>query len=177
MARYARLNDGVVVETISVDGDISNFLHPTLASACVEAPDGVVEGWSYTDGVFVQPVIAPPTQADLMNYAANRRWQIETGGITVGGVAIDTSRDSQAMITGAYAYSQAHPEEPIKFKAASGWVTLDEPTMAAIATAVGAHVQASFAVEEAVDAAVSAGTITSFAEIDAAAWPANGGEA
>lgn len=118
--------------------------------------------------------VDPETSAKrrLFAYAADKRWRVETGGITVNGVTIDTSRDSQAMITGAYAYSQAHPEGPIKFKAASGWVTLDAATMAAIATAVGAHVQASFSVEEAIDAAITAGTITSFAEIDAADWPA-----
>jgi len=43
--------------------------------------------------------------------------------------------------------------------------------MAAIATAVGAHVQACFAAENAVQAAITAGTITTTAEIDAAAWP------
>jgi Mn2+/Fe2+ NRAMP family transporter len=36
---------------------------------------------------------------------------------------------------------------------------------------VGAHVQACFAVEEAVAAAIGAGTITTIADIDAANWP------
>jgi hypothetical protein len=44
--------------------------------------------------------------------------------------------------------------------------------MAAIATAVGAHVQACFATEAAVDAEITAGTITTTAQIDAADWPA-----
>ncbi len=130
--------------------------------------------WTGSEVAVYLPPIVPPTTADLLAYAADKRWQVETGGITVAGAEIDTNRDSQAMITGAYAYSQAHPEEPIKFKAASGWVTLDAATMAAIATAVGAHVQESFAVEEAVDAAIAAGTITTFEEIDAAGWPSNG---
>jgi len=108
----------------------------------------------------------------LLSYAAARRFVIETGGVTVNGAEIDTSRDSQAMITGAYAYSQANPSEAIKFKAASGWVTLDAATLAAIATAVGAHVQACFATEASVAADIDAGTITTPAEIDAADWPA-----
>lgn len=123
---------------------------------------------------IIAALVGAPSKERLLAYAADKRWQVETGGIAVAGAAIDTSRDSQAMITGAYAYSQAHPEEPIKFKAASGWVTLDAATIAAIATAVGAHVQASFAVEESVDAAIAAGTIISFAEIDVAGWPSNG---
>lgn len=110
--------------------------------------------------------------ANLHAYAARKRYEVETGGITVAGTRIDTSRESQAMITGAYAYTQAHPEETIQFKAASGWVTIDAPTMAAIATAVGAHVQACFATEAAVAQQITDGTITTTGEIDAADWPA-----
>lgn len=113
-----------------------------------------------------------PSKAELIAYAADKRWRVETGGITVAGASIDTSRDSQAMITGAYSYSQAHPEQLIKFKSASGWVDLDAATVASIATAVGVHVQACFAIEATIDAAIEAGTVTTFAEIDAAAWPA-----
>lgn len=116
-----------------------------------------------------RPYAAPPV--DLVAYAADKRWHVETGGITVGGALVDTSRDSQAMITGAYAYSQANPTEAINYKAASGWVTLDAATMAVIATAVGAHVQACFAVEAQVAVEIEAGTITTTAEIDAADWP------
>lgn len=109
-----------------------------------------------------------PPQINLTAYVAQKRWEKETGGIEVNGQIIDTSRESQSMITGAYAYSQANPSETIQFKAASGWVTLDAPTMAAIATAVGAHVQACFALEASVAAAITDGTITTTAEIDAA---------
>lgn len=125
----------------------------------------------YSGGVFTKPTRGPLTVSYLMAYAAERRWQVETGGIIVAGAAIDTSRESQSMITGAYSYSQANPAELIRFKAASGWVTLDAPTVAAIATAVGAHVQACFAAEEAVSAGIVNGIITTTAEIDATAWP------
>lgn len=108
----------------------------------------------------------PPV--DLVAYSAQKRWEKETGGIEVNGQMIDTTRESQAMITGAYAYSQANPPETIQFKAASGWVTLDAPTMAAIATAVGAHVQACFALEASVASQIANGTITTTSEIDAA---------
>lgn len=103
---------------------------------------------------------------DLIAYAANRRWQVETGGITVGGSLIDTSRESQAMITGAYNYSQVRPDKLIKFKAASGWVELDAATVAAIATAVGDHVQACFDAESEVVAAIAAGTVTTVEQVD-----------
>lgn len=112
-----------------------------------------------------EPVSEP---IGLLSYAAQKRWEKETGGIEVNGQFIDTSRESQSMITGAYAYSQANPAEMIQFKAASDWVTLDAPTMAVIATAVGAHVQACFALEATVASQIADNTITTTGEIDAA---------
>ncbi|WP_054308909.1 DUF4376 domain-containing protein [Mesorhizobium sp. 1M-11] len=112
-----------------------------------------------------------PLKAQLSAYAAEKRWRIETGGITVGGARLDTSRESQSMITGAYAYSQANPEMSISYKAASGWVVMNAATLATIATAVGTHVQACFAAEAEVASAIEAGTITTQAAIDAANWP------
>lgn len=158
--KWAMIDDGLI--------RVVSLQQPT-GEGWIEVPDDAFAGFAW-DGQTASPPAPPPV--DLAAYAANKRWQVETGGITVNGATIDTSRDSQSMITGAYTYSQAHPEQTILFKAASGWVTLDAPTMAAIATAVGAHVQACFAAEAAVQAAISAGTITTTAEIDAAAWPA-----
>ncbi|ODT13502.1 MAG: hypothetical protein ABS35_37735 [Kaistia sp. SCN 65-12] len=129
-------------------------------------------GFAIIDPPSPEPEPEPePEPVNLTDYAANKRWQVETGGITINGVTIDTSRDSQAMITGAYAWSQANPSQPIQFKASSGWVEFDAATMAAIATAVGAHVQACFAAEASVQAAILGGTITTIAEIDGADWP------
>lgn len=120
---------------------------------------------------FPDPVAPATLQIDLTAYAANKRFAVETGGIVINGQTIDTSRESQAMITGAYAYSQANPSETIQFKAVLGWITLDASTIEAIATAVGAHVQACFALEATVAAGIANGTITTTAEIDAAGWP------
>lgn len=169
MTIYARIAAGVVAELFETAGDIATMFHPSLI--WVEAPGTVKLGDLYDGEAFSTPVAPAPTKSDLVAYAADKRWQVETGGITVNGATIDTSRESQAMITGAYTYSQAHPSELIRFKAASGWTTLDAPTLAAIATAVGAHVQSCFAVEETVDGAIEAGTIKTIAAIDAADWP------
>jgi hypothetical protein len=51
-------------------------------------------------------------------------------------------------------------------------VTLDAATVTAVALAVGAHVQTCFALEQTLDAEITAGTITTTAQIDAAAWAA-----
>lgn len=173
MGTYLRIEDGVAVEKFEFDGDISQAFHASLVFVSIDGLDPAPDvGWSYDGTTFTAPVEAAPTVDDLKSYAAARRFVVETGGITVSGASIDTSRESQSLITGAYAYSQAHPDEAITFKAKSGWVTLSAAQVAAIATAVAAHVQAAFAAEQAVDAAIDAGTITTLADIDAADWPA-----
>lgn len=108
------------------------------------------------------------SKADLLAYAADKRWQLEIGGITVGGHSIATDRASQAMIAGADALAQSDPEAGVDFKAASGWVTLDADTLHVIALAVGRHVRGLFSRERAICEAIVAGTITTTAEIDAA---------
>ncbi|MDL2397473.1 DUF4376 domain-containing protein [Rhizobium mayense] len=121
----------------------------------------IVVGWS-----------PDPVPVDLPAYAAAKRYTIETGGITVNGMLVMTDRQSQALIAGAYAYVQANPAVTVNFKTASGFVDLALAQVSAVANAVGAHVQASFAAEDAVVEAISAGSIKSTADIDAFAWPA-----
>ncbi len=122
----------------------------------------VVAGWS-----------PEPAPVDLYAYAASKRYAIETGGIVINGMSITTDRASQSMITGAYSYVQANPTVTVKFKTAVGFVELTAEQMTAVANAVGAHVQASFAAEGEVTNRIVAGTITAKAEIDAFAWPSN----
>jgi hypothetical protein len=130
-------------------------------------------GWSYSAGVFAAPPVPPAPPVDLTAYAANKRFSVETGGITVAGAHIQTDRDSQAMITGAYAYAQANPTATINYKAEGGFVSLTAAQMTAIGLAVGAHVQACFAAEAAIDADIAAGAITTTVQIDGdARWPA-----
>jgi hypothetical protein len=174
MARYARISDGVVAEIIGLaDGlEPAAAFHSDVASTMHPCGAEVGEGWTFDGSSFSAPVQAPPDKATLKTYAASKRWQIETGGITVAGAAIQTDRASQAMITGAFAYAQANPSASIAYKAAAGFVMLAAAEVEAIANAVGAHVQASFAAEAAIVAAIEAGAITSFAAIDGADWPA-----
>ena len=117
-----------------------------------------------------EPMLPPPTvlPIDLAAYAADARWRRETGGVVVDGTAIGTDRESQAMLAGAHAYVVATPGATITWKSENGFVMLDAAAVTALAAAVGAHVQACFAAEAAVVAAIAAGTITTPAEIDAA---------
>lgn len=110
---------------------------------------------------------------DPARYVADKRWRIETGGVMVGGAQIATDRQSQAMITGAHAFALSNPGTPIKFKSGGAFVTLDAPTMIAIAQAVAAHVQEAFATEADVLAGIASGEITTAAAVDAVVWPSN----
>lgn len=107
-------------------------------------------------------------KAALAAYAAARRYAVETGGITVNGQPIKTDRESQALITGAYNLSLAVPDTTIQFKTETSFVALSADDVKAIAIAVGQHVQAAFAKEAEVAAAINAGTITDTAGVDAA---------
>ena len=93
-----------------------------------------------------------------MSVIAARRYQAETMGITLDGMAIDTGRDSQALITGARLAGIDDPSYVCNWKTSTGFVQLDADTVKAIATAVRAHVQTCFDREAALLSALEAGT-------------------
>ena len=128
-------------------------------------------GWSYTGGGFAAPTpIVEPV--DLKAYAADKRWRVETGGIVVNGATIQTDRPSQAMITGLYTYAAVAKPDSIPYKAEGGFVSLTSAQAVAIGLAVGAHVQACFAAEQAIDTDIAAATITTVEQIEAdGRWP------
>ncbi len=142
-----------------------------------EGPDGTwdIELRPETSTVARLAVIAPlppPTAAELVAYAAQRRWEIETGGIVVGGAAIRTDERSQGKIVGAVSLLDKDTSLlAVDWEAMPGeWVSLDRPTMAAIGVAVGLHVQACFSTLRTIHTAIKADppTITTRAEIDTA---------
>lgn len=158
------------------------FFHPDLGywqtigqpseKALVAYPEGTVEvplrPGAHHEWTGVEWVNFGAPSPTLDAYAAQRRWEIETGGITVAGTAIRTDRESQALINGALSLAQADPGATIEFKRADGWVMLKSAEMAAIALAVGRHVQAAFAAERAVSEAIASQEITTTEEVDAA---------
>jgi len=171
MTDYLRVMDGVAVEAwASPEGlapidcfsaDLAASFHPAGAAKL---------GWTWDGGAFAAPVLPVATAADLVAYAAARRYAVETGGVDVKGVRVATDRDSQSMVANAFAGMQASGVASVKFKATSGWIDLSADQLKAVALAVFAHVQACFVAEDACDAGIHAGppTITTFADIDAA---------
>jgi len=141
--------------------------HPDVVAAYVEVEsDTVFEDYAWNGSAFVPPALSHEV---LSQYAATKRYEAETSGILVGGNAIRTDRESQAMITGAFAFSQIAPDgTEIKFKTAAGFAVLSKSDVAAVALAVAQHVQACFAKEADVVASIAIDEITTRAEIDAA---------
>jgi hypothetical protein len=121
----------------------------------ITPPSGGNEGTAVAGYTVTSRPLAT-VKAERKAALADHRYAKETGGITLGGAAVRTDRESQALVTGAYALVQAAPETILDWKGAGGWAQLDAATMTAIALAVGAHIQACFSNErthaEAIDA-------------------------
>lgn len=118
-----------------------------------------------------------PSIAALKSHAALRRWRAETGGVVLTlapGVVVRVPTDDRAklLILGAAQTVAPDSTSPLVI---DGQVfgPLTGAQFVAINAAVVAHVQATFPVLAGVLAAIDAGTITTLAQIDAAAWPQN----
>lgn len=135
----------------------------------------VMSGWTWNGRKFVAPDLPPPepiTSEALIAYAANKRWQVEVGGIEVGGFAVHTDDRSKMMIMGARMKAADDPDFTTDWKTAAGeFVTIDADTVLVISDAVLDHVARCFAAEAAVIIKIEAGEITDFAGIDGADWP------
>jgi hypothetical protein len=159
--KFAYIQDGAVHELFDAD--------PAWPEALDVRPvgDEVEAGWILQeDDSFAPP---PPGAVDLVAHAADARWRLETGGITVGGVPVLTDDRSKLMIAGARLAAMADPAWTTPWHGADGGIyPLNAAAIVAISDAVSAHVQATFTTFATVKAAIAAGTITTPAEIDAA---------
>ncbi|MDE4304029.1 DUF4376 domain-containing protein [Phaeobacter gallaeciensis] len=84
------------------------------------------------------------------------RWDVETGGVDLGGSQIETTREAQAQISSTYSALKDGLVTSVEWKAATGWLVLDLSAFTPIAQAVATHVQACFAAERAVSTQIDA---------------------
>lgn len=160
-------------------------LYSSASQSLVQADDSAYQAWIAAgngptawpkDGggfqtiAALQAVLAPyGLFADLKGYAADVRYRREIAGTMVGGVAYPTDRETQAKMTAAVVMTQVNPSATFQWKIADGsFVSLDAADMLAVALAVAAHVQAAFAAESDVVAAIDAGTISTKTQVDGA---------
>jgi hypothetical protein len=117
------------------------------------------------------PLTGDALKAALKAYAAQKRYAVETGGMTFMGMAIPTDRETQSKLSGAVlAFQTGAISGAINWKTSAGWAQLDQAAVTALASAVAAHVQTAFTNEKSVSDAIDAETITTIEQINAANW-------
>lgn len=94
------------------------------------------------------PVSSEKNRKALLSNLANKRYEIETGGIVLpNGVFISTDREDQAIITGAVSAAQLGITE-YDWKGPGGtWIKLKADEITQIGAAVAMHVQSCFTAE------------------------------
>lgn len=114
----------------------------------------------HPDEVTAEQARPEPTLLELKTikkaYLAAARYESEISGVTLGGMTIRTDRESQALITGAALAATQDAGYSVIWKSADGFVTLNAEQIIAAAQAVRAHVEACFAREAELSAAVDA---------------------
>lgn len=119
-------------------------------------------------GVAAMATFADPSREDLRLYAAKTRWQKEVGGVTVSGMPVATDDRSKLLLAGARTKAKEDATVTKRWKGDAGWIELTAPQLIQIGDIVDHHVTACFDLEEEASAGIEAGTITSYADIDAA---------
>ena len=115
----------------------------------------------------------------LSTYANYKQWSLATAGytITLSGVTclFATDPESLTLITGkAVRLGQPNPPATIEWQFASGSVELTAADFMLAANAIADFFQGTFdTLLKVVLPGISAGTITSLAQIDSAPWPSN----
>lgn len=138
-----------------------------------------VQTWVVTN--LDQPAIdanVGAAKARLQEAATAKRWEVMTGGMTVGGMQVGTTIDDQNRITSVVANAALAgltDESLVDFKANSGWVQISIGQVKAIAGAIGQFVQACYTAERAhYDAIVLLSTPAEVTAYDVnAGWPSN----
>lgn len=161
-----------------------------IPGGCVEiAPpafDAAEERAMWTgDGWHIEPIPQPepepepqlppveqpePEPVDLKAYIGKVRRVIEEQGVVLpSGVVVHTDVESQGKVAQTIqSIDLGLIEEPVKWKAKSGFVLLSRADLLEVGRAVAQHVQRSFDAEEAVTAQYEAGSLDTTALIDAA---------
>jgi Domain of unknown function (DUF4376) len=128
-------------------------------------------GWTWTQGGgFVAPVAS---QAALMAYAYAKQQTISQGGVTVSGVSVATDAAGRADLDGAVLLAQLNPEQTFTWVTSAGSVSLSAAQIVAVGQAVGLWVQSTYTTLGTVIADIIGASVTTTAQIDGAAWPAN----
>lgn len=132
--------------------------------------------WENDHWVIVPVIVDQETNAlqpvDLISYAADLRWRLESGGtgMIFDNVAIPlaTDRDSQLKILAARYQADRDPAYKINWKCTDGvWRVLNANAIGAASDIILLHVKKYFDIEQRVVQKINSGEITSAPQIDA----------
>jgi len=126
--------------------------NPGIPDDAVDVPiemPSICAGYETAPGPDGQPrVIGENALRFLQERIAEKRWKVETGGMTLpDGIKVDTAREDQAAIANTLAVWPFTGLQQISFKAASGFVILTETELQGIAGAIGLFKQACYEAE------------------------------
>lgn len=122
-----------------------------VSSSPPNIPEGMYATWV---GEWVITDVPPFSQTleykknELLNILANKRYEVEIGGIEVNGLRIKTDRDSQMLISGAYLSAKNNVISSFNFKTEFGFFSLSSQEIIVIGEAVANHVQSCFTKEK-----------------------------
>lgn len=181
---FARAVNGVVEEIITApDGvAIHDCFAPALVATMTACDSTIQVGQSLSGGVFGPPPAPPaPTKAQLVTYALTKQTRIIEGGLTVNvgtaqspvNVSADTDTAGRADLSGVVQLVSLAPNSTVTWYQPAGAVTLTAAQVVQLGTAVATFVMEAYAASAAVQGAIAAGTITTYAQVDAHAWPVN----
>lgn len=108
-----------------------------------------------------EPLSPEAAKAKLVAYALDKRWRVETGGLTLGGVRVQTDDRAKLLLLGA-AQSMADGSSAPLMIGGVNYGSKTKVEFQAINAAVVAHVQATFPRL----AAIESGEITTTAQIE-----------
>ena len=101
-----------------------------------------------------EKIVIGLNRPDMLAELADYRFQFETGGLNVGGLAVKTDRESQAQLSSAFVTLSAGLVPDTDWKGASAWEVVNLDQIKPIAKAVAAHVRGCFRGERLVEAAI-----------------------
>lgn len=154
---WARIEGDRVVEITDIDP--TGRYHPSLV--WVRVSDSSVQvGWGYVDGAFIAPQSQGISAQSLKDAVTQKRWEVETGGITMSdGRKYDTSRESQTLTRAALQDAQELMRDSVSFFTLGNWYVLTTADLLAVCAAISNHRQdcrdAERAHHEAIDALVA----------------------
>lgn len=183
-AIVAKINTGEDTPVYPADLDLLQESIADWVTANPASSDDVVvakigstlDSWA---GLPAPPEPAAATMSDeakkaaLLAYASTKHRAVAYNTVTVNGVIVSTTADGRVDLAGAVQLAQLVPAHVFDWVCTTGPIQLNASQVIALGVAVGQWVQSVYTVYGGVISGINDGTITTQAQIDAAAWPSN----